>query len=471
MHRHNHGLRTLSCGVKSVAAGRCWLAGWCLLALSGCAAYRPAPLDEARLDQALAAPAPEWLAWQAVHLQHPRIPPITLDFSKPFTGEELAVIAVLVNPDLKALRAHERVAQAQVFAAGLLPDPQLAAGLDRPVGGQGPDLVNAYNLGLTWDIAGLFTRAANERIARDKALQVHYDVAWAEWLTANQARLQAARLHYLAVQETVAREAAATADHLFQITRQNVRRGDATLVDLGLRQVALLDAQDRALTLVRTRERARQELNRTLGLPPQMPVPLADRFPLPPSRLPDPARLFARAERARLDLSALRAGYASQEGTLYRAVLSQYPRFNLGFSQARDTGGVRTLGFAVSLDLPLFNRNRGTIAEARATRAQLHAEYIARLHQTRSDIAALVADLAEIQRESTVLAGQLPSLAQAEETLRSAVAEGNATLLSYEAVRASYLDKRLKLLSLEQAAAEQDVALQLAVGEAWDDKP
>ena len=92
---------------------------------------------------------------------------------------------------------------------------------------------------------------------------------------------------------------------------------------------------------------------------------------------------------------------------------------------------------------------------------------MARLHQTRSDIAALVADLAEIQRERKILAEQLPSLGLAEETLRRAVAEGNATLLRYEAVRASYLDKRLKLLSLEQAAAEQDVALQLAIGEAW----
>ncbi|MEW6611585.1 MAG: TolC family protein [Pseudomonadota bacterium] len=467
MHRHNHGLRTLSVGANSAAAGRHWLAGWCLLALAGCAAYHPAPLDEARLNQALATPAPGRLARQAAHLQQLRIPPITLDFSRPFTGEELAVIAVLVNPELQALRTRERVAQAQVFAAGLLPDPQLAASLDRPSSGQAPDLMSAYNLGMSWDIAGLLTRKANQRIARDKALQVHYDVAWAEWLTANQARLQAARLHYLAVQEAVAREAAATADRLYQITRQNVQRGDATLVDLGLRQVALLDAQDRALTLARAREKARQELNRTLGLPPEMPLPLADRFPLPPQRPLDPARLFTRAEGARLDLSALRAGYASQEGTLYRAILGQYPRFNLGLGRARDTGGVRTLGFAVTLDLPLFNRNRGAIAEARATRAQLYAEYVARLHQTRSDIAALVADLAEIQRERKILAEQLPSLGLAEETLRRAVAEGNATLLSYEAVRASYLDKRLKLLSLEQAAAEQDVALQLAIGEAW----
>jgi outer membrane protein, heavy metal efflux system len=37
--------------------------------------------------------------------------------------DDIATIAVLHNPDLKAVRATVGVAQAQAFAAGLLPDP------------------------------------------------------------------------------------------------------------------------------------------------------------------------------------------------------------------------------------------------------------------------------------------------------------------------------------------------------------
>jgi outer membrane protein, heavy metal efflux system len=87
-----------------------------------------------------------------------------------------------------------------------------------------------------------------------------------------------------------------------------------------------------------------------------------------------------------------------------------------------------------------------------------------RLHQTRAEIAALVADLQRIADERVPLAQELPELARAEAVLGTAVQSGDATLLGYEAVRASFLDKQLKLLSLDQATAEQQIALQLAVG-------
>jgi cobalt-zinc-cadmium efflux system outer membrane protein len=117
--------------------------------LAGCAVYHPNPLDRGQLDAALAPPDNMTLALEAERLRHPRIPPIVLDFSKPLTGKEFAVIAVWANPDLKTLRAEEGAVRAQVFRAGLLPDPQISAGLDRPLN-RTPDrvrwLVEGVNL-------------------------------------------------------------------------------------------------------------------------------------------------------------------------------------------------------------------------------------------------------------------------------------------------------------------------------------
>ncbi len=48
----------------------------------------------------------------------------------PLTPDELAILAVLANPDLKAARAKAKVSSAQAFAAGLLPDPSLNLGYD-----------------------------------------------------------------------------------------------------------------------------------------------------------------------------------------------------------------------------------------------------------------------------------------------------------------------------------------------------
>lgn len=435
--------------------------------LAGCAAYVPRPLDKDRLAQALAPPTASQLAGAAAQLAHPRLAPIRIDVSKPLSGRALGVIAVLVNPELKALREQEQVAQAQVFAAGLLPDPQISGGLDFPAGMPAgvTGLVNAYNASVNWAVAALVTRPTQLRVARARAQEVRDDIAWREWLVAGEARLVARRVGYLALQETTAREAAAVAEQLLEASRRNLERGDATIAEFGVRQAAYLDAHDRALALRRRLEAARHELNRVLGLGPAQPVAVASPHVAMAPPPGNPASFFDTAQTGRLDLAALRAGYASQEARVYRAVLGQYPALNLGIGHARDTGGVVTIGFSVALDLPILDRNRGAIAVAEATRDQLWAEYVNRLHQTRSDIARLHDDLEQIAHEYAALEQALPGLIRAERTLRAGLATGDVTLLEYETVRAGLLDKELARLGLEQAAAEQQVALETAVGQ------
>jgi outer membrane protein TolC len=60
--------------------------------------------------------------------------------------DDIATIAVLHNPDLKAARAKVGVARAQAFAAGLLPDPQLSFDYGFLVGG--PGTTNSIMTGL-----------------------------------------------------------------------------------------------------------------------------------------------------------------------------------------------------------------------------------------------------------------------------------------------------------------------------------
>ena len=79
------------------------------------------------------------------------------------------------------------------------------------------------------------------------------------------------------------------------------------------------------------------------------------------------------------DLIALRYGYAQADARLRASILSQFLPLSLGASGGRDTSGVYSAGPQVTLTLPLFNRNRGVIAVASASRAQLAAQYQARL--------------------------------------------------------------------------------------------
>ena len=318
----------------------------------------------------------------------------------------------------------------------------------------------------TYLLAALVTRDVERMASQAAAEKVRLDVAWQEWLVANQARLLARRVTCLERRRTVAEEAERSEKLLLDTFRRSVEKHDSNEETVETHLIGYINAHQRMLSLSREGEGARQELNRVLGLPPGERLKLADDFAAARTT-GSPDALFERAEHERLDLLALRAGYESQEARLYRAILGQYPRFRLGLDTARDTEGVHTYGVSISLDLPLFNRNRGAVAIEEATRERLYQEYISRLHQARADIAALATELTRIEQERTALYEKQPELEQFEKRVAAALQRGDATLSGYATARASMFEQQLRLLALDQAAAEREVALDLAVGTAW----
>jgi cobalt-zinc-cadmium efflux system outer membrane protein len=453
--------------VRALAAA---FGGWVLFAailgapLTACTIYRPQPLDGPDRNAILASPDRAALERAARLLEHPRLPRVTLDFSQPLTLDEVAVVAVLANPDLRALRAQQQVADAQVFASGLLPDPQLSVGYDRVLGPE-HGYFDSYTAAMSFDVLGaLVTRSLERRAALESATRLRLDIAWQEWATAAEARVLALRLWYQSHAALLARAAADTADRALKRSLTAAARHDLKADEIEIRRIAVADATGRALAAERDTDASRLELNRLLGLTPAEQLALAAPRPLPQWSAPDPEALFTAAQVQRLDLQALAAGYRSQEATLHRAVLGQYPRVVLTLNRARDTSRVQTIGPAVSLDLPLWNRNRGAIRVALADRQRLASEYAARLHQTRADIAALVAALDRDEATRAAFAAESPELERIAGAYEEAARRSDATRPISEAARAAATDRALALLAAEQACAEERIALALATG-------
>ncbi len=436
-----------------------------LLALGGCAHYTPRPLAPA--DAIVSSPNPAILSIEAQKIRRPYLRPQPLDLGKPLTPNALAVIAVLENPDLKAQRAKIGVTDAQAFAARLLPDPTFQANYDFLI--SGPDRSNGYGAQLGFDLNALRTRAAvRERGAAQKR-QVRLDVAWAEWNTAGQARLQGVRVFELERQAHLAEAIAQSAERLFQAVSRAAGRGDVSATDLDARRQALVDAQSRLRQTQAELVAARADLDKQLGLSPDLHLVLAPPDPSPP---PPPAdALVALALQRRLDLQALRSGYEAAEADLHKAVLEQFPNLSLSLAAASDTGDNKTIGPAVGLSLPLWNRNRGNIAIAQATREQLRAEYEARVIQTRSDIVATVQAVNALRQQRAELAAQLPALQRYAAATRRAAARGDISSATSEAAEQALRDRELAFLQLDQQIAERTITLELLSGgpaEAWD---
>jgi outer membrane protein, heavy metal efflux system len=441
------------------------------LSLTACVTYRPHPLSGADVEAALHSPPHESLQRAASDLKRPWLRPLELDFTKPLTDDELAVIAVIASPDLRALRTKQGVADAQVFESGLLPDPQLSAGFDKVLSPNDPSLTSAYAGSLSLDVlGGLVTRHLERGIRRAAAEQQRDDIAWAEWSAAGQARLLARRWFYQSQAQALTREAWDTAERALKRALSAAAARDIKGDELETRRIAAADAREKALAAERDADATRLDLNQLLGFKPEETWSLAPPLALTPWQQPDVDALFATARRQRLDLKALEHGYAAQEMTLHRAVLGQFPRLGITVNRARDTSNIHTVGPAVSLDLPLWNRNRGAIATGGANREQLHAEYVLRLSGTRADIAALVAALDRDERARSELTAQLPAIERTAGAFAEAATHHDVTQTDADAARATAIDKTLALLALEQSCAEQRIALALATGSALSDQ-
>lgn len=441
--------------------------GWTWAAVAvvaGCAHYSPRPLDHA--PEVLAPPTASILSTDARDIHRPWLHPVDLDLSAPLTPDAIATLAVIRNPDLSAARARAGVADAQAFAAGLLPDPVLGVGANEVLHGPDPFLDIASSLRV--DLDALRTRDATRAQANAQARQVRLDLAWSEWQTAGQARIQAVRVAALKRMVALQDASAHAMRALYAHTETAAARGDVGGDRLQAARVAALDASEKLRASERDLATAESDLRTLLGLPPDIDLRLAD-VPLP-SPPPPAATLFALAERNRTDIKALEAGYDAEEATVRKAVLDQFPSLALTVNANRDSAGNTLVGPAVELTLPLWNRNRGGIAVERATRDALRHEYEARLFRTRAEIAAAEQGLAlAFRRHDDAERGLDPMQAYARKARRAAD-RGDLSAEAAVVAEQARRDRDATIAQSEEDIREQMIALELLTGtprDAW----
>jgi outer membrane protein, heavy metal efflux system len=434
--------------------------------LQGCATYHQMPLDRTTVTQRLMPPNMEAIRIEAKAIKHPILKPIDFDYSDGLSPEEAAVLAVLASPQIRAVRDKRGIAAAQLIQAGILPNPQFSYSLDIPTGGSTQGTVNAFSLGLSWDITSLITRSAKIDAAKAQATSVDLDVAWQEWQVAQAAKMHVFHLVLIEKQLVLAREAEKEFRENLSVIKRAFDLGEKTVIDLDAAEAALQQAHISVLTLDQENQRERLGLNQTLGLPPNSIIPLEQHITLPFWKaLPSAANIIDGMEGRRLDLLALRMGYESQEASVRAAVLSQFPKINIGFHHARDTTNVVSTGFGITIDLPFFDRNQGQIAIERATRKQLFDEYIERLFDARSNVVTTLADIEAVKQQLDTTEKSIPTLKNLVQTYYTALQEGNADILSYYNARKDLIDKQIEVLKLKQNLVDLDIALEIAAGE------
>ena len=423
------------------------------------------PLTQPAVEQALAVPSDQALRVRSSQIRRPYLPPVQVDLKQGLTPDSAAVLAVMLNPALRAERDRRALSRGQLLQAGLLPNPSLDFTLDPVTGGDTAGTTTGYNIGLSWEVTALITHDAKVAAARNQADSVDLDVAWQEWQFAQAARKA---VYDLIALRAIVAEAEAVDRRLAENTElihRAVDSGQKTLLDLATVEAASLKAHSDLLAAQRDLAHQHITLNKSLGLPPEAQVRLAEDRALP-SRLdlPPEQELMTDIDERRLDLLALRRGYESQEQTLRAAVLAQFPKITLGIHQARDTTNVQSTGFGVMIDLPIFDRNQGTIAIEKATRQKLFDEYASRLFEARGAVADALADIRSLTEQIAAAEKSIPALQRLVDTYRLAIEQHNADILSYYTAQNDLAQARIDLLKLKQQLMDNRIAIEIASG-------
>jgi cobalt-zinc-cadmium efflux system outer membrane protein len=293
---------------------------------------------------------------------------------------EAQSLALRQNPSLLADRQETEIARGQLRQARLYNfNPELA--FEAPgVGTAGA--LGEYEARLTQEVEwagqrGLRIRAAgvgldqSEALVRDAARQTLSNVSGAfyEALAAQQ------RLG-------VVREILGLNQQLLAATRTQLREGEISALEANLAEIEAGRSRARVLAAERELTSARLELQRLVGIAPAQTVRLAEAVPAAPTVTSlDPDSLIRIALERRPDLAARTRAVEQSQALKRLAAREAIPNLSIGVFAERQALGVLStpgapsgatlyesprVGLALSLPLPLWNRNQGLTAERQA---------------------------------------------------------------------------------------------------------
>lgn len=382
--------------------------------------------------------------------------------TRPLTLPQLDRLVLLNNPDLRSARAQHQLAQAQLLQAGLLPNPSLSGSVGYLVSGGGN--ATAWSAGISEDIAALVTLGPRRAAANAEAKRVATSLLWQEWQIPAKGRLLFVELvegeRLLALQ----RKTLTLLDRRTASLRKALAEGTIDLGTAAPLLSATADAHNPFDTAQRHQLKQRHQLAALLGLAPGVALPLAPVPALPKPNAGAVEQAAQSVQRRRPDLVALQLGYRAQEANVRGAIRAQFPALVLGYTATQDNSRVRNAAPSITLDLPIFNRNQGNIAIARATRAQMKQDYLARLDAARSEMLALLAEQQQARAQLDTMQPEAKRAQRDADRAARAFRAGLIDIRSFAELTSAAPTRQWAPILLRQSVLEQQVALDTLVG-------
>jgi outer membrane protein TolC len=284
---------------------------------------------------------------------------------QPLQVGDAVQIALLNNRALQSTYWSAGIAEADLVQAGRLQNPSFS--FERTRQGSDIDIERSLTMSLVGALTAPLARRIEERGLQQTRLMVAND------MLAHAAETQRAYFEAVTAQQamTYARRVSDAADASAELSGRMARAGNASQLDLARERAFRAEATAGVGRAHKRVIAAREKLSRLMGLwggaaAYQLPERLPD-LPAEPAELEDIERV---ALRDRLDIQAARIEAAQTAASLG---LTKTTRFinvlDLGYVR-NTSGGVSAPGYAITLELPLFDWGSARVAKSEAIYVQ-----------------------------------------------------------------------------------------------------
>lgn len=333
------------------------------------------------------------------------------------------------NPELAAYNWEIRMAEARILQAGLRPNPELSIDIENPTGSgaykNGDQMEDTLTLSQLIELGGKRPARILEAQAGRAVVEWEYQVKRVEVLKTT----TLAFIDVLAAQRRLelAGEVVKVAEEAVNLTEQRVGVGKVSTVELTRSKVAVSSAQIEIEQAQRDIATARGHLAAQWGARQADFAAVSgdlDQHQAPPSLSSLRERLLANPDLARWTAEReKRAAALAKEQTLARPDVT----FRVGpRMEGRAEDATFVAGFSVPL--PLYHRNQGNIAEARANLARLDEEKRAAEARAFAALNEAWQKLSGALREIAILEENvIPGAKDAEKQLTDGYAAGRFT--------------------------------------------
>ena len=354
----------------------------------------------------------------------------------------LTLVAFYYQPSLAEARAQWQAAQAAKITAGERPNPTLsvAPGYDSQIPGNFSPWLVSVDLDVPIETAG----KRGKRLAQAGHLSeaAYWNFVSAVWQT--RSRVRTALLNLYAARETSALlEAQESAQsNVVRLLEGQRTAGAVSDFEVTQARVSLETTELARQEAAGRRRQTRAQLANALGIPSRalngikLSYEGLDEFPRELAR-PEVRR---QALLNRSDVRGALAEYAASQSALQLEIANQYPDVHLGPGYGWNTGnaGDNEWVLGLTVTLPVFNQNRGPIAEARARRDEAAAHFLSVQSTAVGEIDSALAGYESAVQQAATAAALQENLRKRLDSVRAQAQAGETDPLAVAAAEIEF---------------------------------